>query len=180
MSILRRSFAAQARNALLLALLACLAACRMPFGLGQQAPRQDQPKPAAASGPCVVLALPSSGHYAAIAGKIGKGARTAQSEMALNGVKLRLETINSEAPDWLQKLDALPQECAVVGGPLQGRHYAQARTAGSLEKRAFFAFVPSLEQGDEGARAWRFFPSPQDQVDALIGFATDGLNIRPY
>ncbi|MBE6442458.1 MAG: hypothetical protein E7022_09150 [Desulfovibrio desulfuricans] len=180
MSILRRSFAAQARNALLLALLACLAACRMPFGLGQQAPRQDQPKSAAASGPCVVLALPSSGHYAAIAGKIGKGARTAQSEMALNGVKLRLETINSEAPDWLQKLDALPQECAVVGGPLQGRRYAQARTAGSLEKRAFFAFVPSLEQGDEGARAWRFFPSPQDQVDALIGFATDGLNIRTY
>ena len=40
--------------------------------------------------------------------------------------------------------------------------------------------MPSLEQGDEGARAWRFFPSPQDQIDTLINFASTGLNIRTY
>lgn len=56
-----------------------------------------------------------------------------------------------------------------MGGPLQARNYAQAREHGSLEKRAFFTFVPSLEQGDEGARAWRL--QPADQIDTLIGFA---------
>ena len=80
----------------------------------------------------------------------------------------------------MQRLDALPPACAVVGGPLQARNYAQAREHGQLEKRAFFTFVPSLEQGDEGARAWRFFPSPQDQIDTLINFASTGLNIRTY
>ncbi len=104
----------------------------------------------------------------------------AQSELAASGVKMRLETVNTEAADWLQRLDALPQACAVVGGPLQARNYAQAREHGQLEKRAFFTFVPSLEQGDEGARAWRFFPSPQDQIDTLINFASTGLNIRTY
>ena len=68
----------------------------------------------------------------------------------------------------------------MVGGPLQARNYAQARSAGAVDQRAFFTFLPSLEQGDEGARAWRFFPSPQDQIDALISFATNDLNIRTY
>ncbi|QCC86479.1 hypothetical protein DDIC_11460 [Desulfovibrio desulfuricans] len=179
---IRRPFVVLARNILLLALLGCLAACQMPFGMGQRAPEpKPQPvAPAPATGPCVVLALPSSGTYAAIAGKVRHGAQMAQNELAANGVKLRLETINTEAPDWLQRLDALPQACSVVGGPLQARNYAQAREHGQLEKRAFFTFVPSLEQGDEGARAWRFFPSPQDQIDTLIGFATTGMNIRTY
>lgn len=175
-----RFFAASSRILLLVTLLGCLAACKMPFGLGQQVTQKPQQKPSTSAGPCVVLALPSSGHYAAIAGKIDKGARMAQSEMALNKGKMRLETINTDTPDWLQKLESLPEECVVVGGPLQGRTYAQVRTTGNLDKRAFFAFVPSLEQNDEGSRAWRFFPSPQDQVDALINFTTDGLNIRSY
>lgn len=179
---IRRSFAVLARNISLLALLGCLAACQMPFGMGQRTPEpKPQPvAPAPAAGPCVVLALPSSGPYAAIAGKVRHGAQMAQNELSTHGIKLRVETINTEAPDWLQRLDALPPACTVVGGPLQARNYAQAREHGSLEKRAFFTFVPSLEQGDEGARAWRFFPSPQDQIDTLIGFATTGLNIRTY
>lgn len=177
-----RSFTALARNVSLLALLGCLAACQMPFGLGQRAPEpKPQPvAPAAVTGPCVVLALPSSGTYAPIASKVRHGAQMAQNELAASGVKMRLETVNTEAADWLQRLDALPPACAVVGGPLQARNYAQAREHGQLEKRAFFTFVPSLEQGDEGARAWRFFPSPQDQIDTLINFASTGLNIRTY
>ncbi len=177
-----RSFTALARNVSLLALLGCLAACQMPFGLGQRAPEpKPQPvAPAAVTGPCVVLALPSSGTYAPIASKVRHGAQMAQNELAASGVKMRIETVNTEAADWLQRLDALPPACAVVGGPLQARNYAQAREHGQLEKRAFFTFVPSLEQGDEGARAWRFFPSPQDQIDTLINFASTGLNIRTY
>ena len=178
----RRSIITPVRNLALLALLGCLAACQMPFGLGQRAPqpKPQQAAPATVAGPCVVLALPNSGPYAPIASKVRHGAQMAQRELAANRVNMRLETVNTEASDWLQRLNALPAACAVVGGPLQARNYAQARESGALEKKAFFTFVPSLEQGDEGARAWRFFPSPQDQVDTLVNFATSGLNIRTY
>ena len=128
----------------------------------------------------MALTLPSSGPYAPIGSKIRQGAQMAQKEMAANGVNMHLEIINTSAPDWLQKLKALPPSCTVVGGPLQAPNYAQARNAGVTAERALFTFLPSLEQGDEGTRAWRFFPSPQDQIDALIGFASDSLNIRSY
>ena len=49
-----------------------------------------------------------------------------------------------------------------------------------LEKRVFFAFMPSLLPGDEGVRAWRFFPSPQDQIDRLVGFVTEDLGLRTF
>ena len=64
----------------------------MPFGMGQRAPEpKPQPvAPAPAAGPCVVLALPSSGPYAAIAGKVRHGAQMAQNELATNGIKLRV------------------------------------------------------------------------------------------
>ena len=49
-----------------------------------------------------------------------------------------------------------------------------------LEKRVFFAFMPSLLPGDEGVRAWRFFPSPQDQIDRLVSFVTEDLGLRTF
>ncbi|WP_027719550.1 hypothetical protein [uncultured Desulfovibrio sp.] len=165
--------------ALFLAAVSGLAACQMPFGKRDAAPVAPA-TPAMTQGPCVVLTLPASGPYAPISGKIGRGAVLARQELAADGIKIRLETVNTETPDWLAKLSALPPACAVVGGPLQARNYTHARSAGAVDQRAFFTFLPSLEQGDEGARAWRFFPSPQDQIDALIAFATDGLNIRTY
>ena len=174
----RHPLARMTLSLLLLMLLGCLSACKMPFG-GSQRPT---PAPVQSLRPeaCVVLALPASGQYAPIGTKVRQGASIAQKEMAANGVNVRLEIINTEAPDWLQKLNALPASCAVVGGPLQASNYAQARKAGVTDKRAFFTFLPALEQGDEGVHAWRFFPGPQDQIDALVGFAADSLGIRSY
>ncbi|MDR2573061.1 MAG: hypothetical protein LBC94_01735 [Desulfovibrio sp.] len=167
------------RILLLLAHLCVLAACSMPF---RHAPpsRQAPPPPKPPAGPCVVLSLPLSGTYEPIAAKISKGAELARQEAAVRGVPLRLEIINAEGPRWLAELAALPQECVVVGGPLQAGRYDEARKAGLTGQRVFFTFLPSLESGDEGVRAWRFFPSPQDQIDALIAFATDTLNIHTY
>lgn len=162
-----------------LAALLMLSACQMPFGKREAGPLTPA-TPMPTAGPCIVLALPASGPYAPIADKIRRGAQSAMRELDGGASKPRLEMVNTEAPDWLARLTALPSECAVVGGPLQARSYAQARAAKATEQRAFFTFLPSLEQGDEGARAWRFFPSPQDQIDTLIAFATNGLNIRAY
>ncbi|MDD4701615.1 MAG: ABC transporter substrate-binding protein [Desulfovibrio sp.] len=174
-----RALARLTLGLLTLVLLGSLSACKMPFG-SQKSPVAPPPMAPPSAGACVVLALPASGPYAPIGGKVRQGAQMAQKEMAANGVTMRIEVVNTEAADWLQKLKALPPSCAVVGGPLQASNYAQARNAGGTAERVFFTFLPSLEQGDEGARAWRFFPSPQDQIDALINFASDGLNIRSY
>ena len=130
--------------------------------------------------PCLVLALPQSGPYSPFAAKIRHGAAQAVKELAANGTSVRLENINTENADWLARLNALPPVCAVVGGPIQEDKYLAAKKAGALEKRAFFAFMPTLQSGDEGKAAWRFFPSQQDQINALIKFATDELNIRTY
>lgn len=130
--------------------------------------------------PCLALALPASGAYAPIAGKIRKGAGLAVKELKGAGVNVRLENINTESPDWLKRLEALPPICAVVGGPLQDKTYMAARKAGELEKKVFFSFSPTLQKGDEGKRAWRFFPSPQDQIDALVNFGANDMNVRSY
>lgn len=137
-------------------------------------------EPEVAKNPCLVLALPASGPYSAIASRIKTGAEAARRELAATGVQVRLENVNTEAPDWLTRLALLPEMCTVVGGPLQDRAYASAKKSGAMQQRVFFAFVPTLQQGDEGVTAWRFFPSPQDQVDALVDFATDRMNMRTY
>ena len=144
------------RLSLVLPALLMLAACQMPFGKRDAA----QIRPAAAQGPCVVLALPASGPYAPIGGKISRGAGLARQELAADGIKIRLETVNTEAPDWLSRLSALPPECAVVGGPLQARNYAQARSAGAVDQRAFFHLPAQSGAGRRGrAGLALFFPA---------------------
>lgn len=151
-----------------------LAGCQSSFFMGRTG------EPERAVNPCLVLALPASGPYAQVAANIRRGAEAGRQELQKKGVQVRLENINTEEPDWLAKLSALPPACAVVGGPLQEKSYQAARKAGLLQQRAFFAFEGKLPKGDEGRQAWRFFPSAQDQVEALIAFATDQMNMRTY
>ena len=156
---------------LLLVLTFSLSACQMP-GMKRTPPPPSEPQ--------IALALPRSGPYASIAGKIIQGANLAVKELQGNGIKIRLNVINTSAGDWIAKVNALPADNAVIGGPLHGSAYAAARKAGLLEKRVFFAFMPALETGDEGTRAWRFFTSRRDQIDAIIDFSTETLNIRSF
>lgn len=129
---------------------------------------------------CLALALPGSGPTAAIAQKIRSGAHAAQAELQQQGVTVQIQEIDSAAPDWLAALDALPPNCAVVGGPLRASVYTAAKNAKATGRRHFFTFLPQLEGGDEGAVAWRFFPSPLDQVNALLRFTRDELSITSY
>lgn len=135
---------------------------------------------AGSKNPCIVLALPDSGPYAAISTKIRRGAQESRLELAKTGINVRIENLNTESPSWLSALAALPAECAVVGGPMREKSFLAAEKAGALENRAFFAFMPTLKASDEGKRAWRFFPSPKDQIEALVRFTTDELGIRSF
>lgn len=148
--------------------------CQLPWFSKKDA------EPGYAKNPCLVLALPASGPYSPIAARIKSGAELARNELARKGTQIRIEQINTESPDWIARLASLPAACAVVGGPLQDKMYVAARNAGLLEQRVFFTFTPTLGQGEEGARAWRFFPGPGDQVDALTDFITGKMNIRTF
>lgn len=120
---------------------------------------------------CVVLALPTSGNFAAVGSRVALGAETAKHELAGRGIKAEVVVLNTEDPGWLTQLAALPPQCVVVGGPLTMPAYSAAKAAGALQQKAFFTFTSSLEGDDEGKVAWRFFSSPEDQVSAMLRMA---------
>lgn len=125
---------------------------------------------------CYALVLPMSGPYSSIGWNIAKGANIAQEELINLGLDIEIVVINTEATDWIGKLEQLPQQCIIVGGPLQSETYAVIKDNKILSNKIFFTFLPSLGEGDEGINAWRFFPSPEDQILALLRFVHE-LNI---
>ena len=130
--------------------------------------------------PSVALALPASGPYATFASRILQGARLAVQELDRNGIKVRLALVDTQSKDWTSRLTALPESFKIVGGPLDLASYNTLKSSGLLAKYRVFAFLNNLSGNDEGRLAWRFFPSPADQVDALLNFATNQLGIRSF
>jgi hypothetical protein len=141
------------------------------------------PPPATSSAPLsgkpVVLALPMSGPLGNTAARIIAGAEAAVRTLAASGLSLSLVTIDTDQPDWIARVDALPRTAAIIGGPLHSNAYAAAQDQGLLSRRVFFTFMPGLEPGNEGRVAWRFFPSAEDQLDALLRLAAS-LGVHGY
>ncbi len=130
-------------------------------------------------GGCYVMALPLSGGYETIGRKVARGATAAQQELIRNGLSVDVKLLDTESPQWLDELAALPARCTVVGGPLQPDAYATAKARGLTAQRAFFTFFPHLDEQDEGVSAWRFFTAPGDQVAAMLRFARE-LGLSRY
>ncbi len=128
---------------------------------------------------CTALALPLSGPYAPIGRKVAAGASAAADVLSRQGKNMTVTLVDTEAPDWIERINALPPQCATVGGPLRAPAYSAARTSGLTASRAVFAFLPSLENNDEGTVAWRFFSSAEDQISAMLRF-TGRLGITSY
>ncbi len=129
---------------------------------------------------CLVLALPQSGPIANISQQVRSGAESAVQKMNAAGKNIQMQYVDTAQPNWLVQLQSLPLNCAVVGGPIQEKNLTLAKTSGATVQRNFFAFLPSLTSSigqDEGIVAWRFFPSHQDQVNALLDFSRQlGIN----
>jgi ABC-type branched-subunit amino acid transport system substrate-binding protein len=163
-------------------LAACLLSCG-PRPAPERAPAL-QSSPAAqrrsAEPLCLSLALPLQGPAKGLAEKIAQGANIAKREVERQGTIVKLHMLDVDQPDWLKQLAALPRECALVGGPTHAAAYSAAKRSPSARGRAFFTFMPQLEPGDEGTAAWRFFPSPQDQVDALLNFLLIEMGFTSY
>lgn len=133
----------------------------------------------ASSSECTALALPISGSFAPIGLKVMRGANAAQWELSNNGIDMKVHVINTESADWIQQIEALPAQCVVIGGPLRTSKFTAAYNAGLSSRRAFFTFTPKLDNEKEGAVAWRFFNSPDDQLTTLLRF-TESLGITQY
>lgn len=134
---------------------------------------------AAISGKPVVLVLPQKDRYAPISEKIIAGAQAACDELSSSGNAFTLIVIDADQPDWTSKVDALPQNALIVGGPLRRDDYAKAKAQGLASRRVLFTFLPGLDGDDEGRLAWRFFSSAKDQVDTLLAF-TSRLGVKGY
>lgn len=127
----------------------------------------------------VALALPLSGPVRNIASRICNGAYAARDELGTSN-PVTVHVIDTDQADWATRLQNLPPECVVVGGPLQTSLYSQFSAQGITRQRAVFAFLSQLPAGEEGNHAWRFFSSPKDQIQALLRFTKDQLHIRDY
>lgn len=139
-------------------------------------PQKEQARQPEVAQSNIVLLVPSSGHYAAIGKKIVSGANLAVRELGTKKRKVSLKVIRTEG-NWVQQLGSLPANYVVVGGPLQNSTLKQAQTAGLTQSRAFFTFLGRLDNGVEGSQAWRFFPSADDQIEAVVKLADD-LGVR--
>ncbi len=128
---------------------------------------------------CIVLALPHSGPVMSIAQKVRSGADVAQSQLQAQGLSVEIHHVDTSQPTWIDQVNALPAQCAVVGGLVQKSEYDVIKSRGVTATRNIFAFLPALEGQDEGSTAWRFFPSPNDQVGALLNF-TRQMGINAY
>ncbi|MEG2140791.1 MAG: penicillin-binding protein activator [Bilophila sp.] len=156
------------------------AASALSQGSAPAHPVAGQPQTTVAfNGGCVALALPMSGPYAPFGAKISNGATAASTTLQASGTTMTVVVVDTEAPDWLDKLAQLPPQCVTVGGPLRPEPYLAAKTRKLLSSKAFFSFMSSLEGNDEGTVAWRFFSSPEDQVAAVLRF-TRQIGINSY
>ncbi|MBQ7606633.1 MAG: hypothetical protein IJU76_01430 [Desulfovibrionaceae bacterium] len=165
-------FGMMASRLLALCLLFLLAACQVPSLF---APKQHGPRE-----PGVVILLPGDGPYAGIASKILEGATLARDELRGHGINVTLAFIDTNKKGWQEKLHALPSHFNVVGGPIERTTYSLLKKNGLLSERTHFAFMNNLDGADEGTLAYRFFPSPNDQVEALVDFATEALKIHSF
>lgn len=128
----------------------------------------------------LVLALPLTGPYAEVGWKVLRGAGAAQWEGLTQGGRTSIRVVNTEAPDWLDRIRALPKGFVLLGGPLRQDRFERLAQSGLTGSHPTFAFMPRLSGAVEGMDAWRFFPGSQDETRALVGLAMGELGITEF
>ncbi len=129
----------------------------------------------------VAMLLPQSGPYSTFSRQIITGAKIAQKLLQEQGIQWNITFIDTQDPNWISYLEELPQECAVIGGPLQTNIYQTLYNSKLTSQKIFFTFLTRLpEHSTEGVDAWRFFTSPEDQITAVLNVAQKDLGIKSF
>ena len=126
------------------------------------------------------LLVPLSGSYADIGWDIVTGADIAHWQLLNTGVELKISIINTARADWKRELAELPEECVLIGGPLRGAVWDELLKSELPRRKSFFAFRSSLDPGREGREGYRFFPSRNDQMRALLQLLVREMGIYQY
>ena len=142
------------------------------------APPPTPPKPVAQNS--VAVLLPLGGPFREFGGKVQRGIKIAQDALAAAGTPIDVVVIDATQPGWVDSLRALPPEITVVGGPMHRLTLKELETAGMLQSRIFVAFMPTLGEAREGVDAWRFFPSAEDEIDALLRLSLTDYGINQF
>lgn len=155
---------------LLVGMLLTLAGCAMP-GLFQPQPGgAEKPKGRTATVAIVTPAKQNPSVTVLVA-----GARIAAQELS-DGASVHLTEVRAEGA-WLKTLGDLPKD-AIIGAVVTDAMYKQMKDAGVMARHPVFVFKAELPAGDEGSTAWRFFPSLEDQIDAVVKLCVDQMGIR--
>ena len=120
----------------------------------------------------IALVLPLTGELGNISDRIVRGAQLACQGLEQYGQRITLRVIDVDADDWLNQVASLPGEVQVVGGTMRRQDYTKLKNSQQISSRIFFCFLRHLDDGDEGTLAWRFFANDEDQISALLDFAS--------
>ncbi len=124
----------------------------------------------AASDLHTALALPQSGPASVLGKRIAEGAFAGADYLRSKGIAADIKIIDTAAGGWQTQIQNLPKEYRIIGGPLIPGQVEQMKTAAA--GRVFFCFTPNLPPSvKEGADAWHFNTSPEDQMKTLIDAA---------
>lgn len=134
------------------------------------------------AGRTVAVLLPLGGQFREFGGKVVTGIQVGQAELAQAGNPIEVTVIDVTQPDWLTRLQNLPPDVTLVGGPMHRISLQELQQSGLVPGgRVFLMFMPTLGEAlHEGADAWRFFSSPKDEIDALLNLSLGTFGIRHY
>ncbi|WP_243311355.1 penicillin-binding protein activator [Fundidesulfovibrio agrisoli] len=125
----------------------------------------------------VAMLLPQTGQLRGLAGKVLAGANAAKAQLAAQGIQVDIRVINTDDPNYVDQLVALPHEVMLVGGPMHTSYFKNLPQSGELSRRVFLSFTPEVADAEEGKQIWRFFWSPADEVNAVLNLPIEeGLN----
>lgn len=144
------------------------------------APLAPTPPPQPVAVNRVAVLLPLGGPFRELGGKVQKGIKAAQDALAAAGTPLDVIVIDATQPGWADSVRALPPEVTLVGGPMHPLTLKELQSTGLLQSRVFLAFLSTLGEAREGIDAWRFFPSAEDEIDALLRLALTDYGINQF
>jgi ABC-type branched-subunit amino acid transport system substrate-binding protein len=116
----------------------------------------------------VALLLPQTGQLRGLASKVLAGANAARTVLAAQGTQVDIRVVNTDDANYVDQLTALPHEVTLVGGPMHSSYFKNLPASGELSRRVFLSFTPEVTEAEEGRHIWRFFWSPQDEVNAVL------------
>ncbi len=126
----------------------------------------------------IALLLPFGDGYRDVSYGILRGVEASIWGFEAEGIDIHVVIINTSCDNWEKEITSLDGERLVVGGPIRLKIWNEILTKGLLNDHYFFAFRSDLPM--EGEKGYRFFPSHEDQVKALIDYFKDNFNITEY